>query len=116
MKDMSDTQFNTLLRIITQQGDRIEQVYTEMQAGFARINQRFAEIDKRFAKIDKRFTEIDKRFVEIDTRFTELQAKMDQGFADQAEISNTILTYVEERLAGMKPSKRGSGRRSLGIV
>ena len=49
----------------------------EMQAGFAKIDERFAKIDERFASIDARFAKLDDRFAKQDERF----ARQDERFA-----------------------------------
>ena len=50
----------------------------EMQAGFARMDDRFEKIDDRFAKIDERFGRIDERFARADGRMDTMQVNFER--------------------------------------
>ena len=51
---------------------------TDMQAGFAMMNDKFAKIDDRFAKMDDRFAKMDDRFTKMDDRFTEMDNRLEK--------------------------------------
>jgi hypothetical protein len=50
----------------------------EMQAGFAKIDERFARVDERFARVDERFARVDERFARVDGSIETLQASMER--------------------------------------
>ena len=61
----------------------IDELRTEMQSGFKKVDERFNEIDGRFNKIDERssqvddnFKSIDKQFKKIDDEFAKIRAEM----------------------------------------
>ena len=56
----------------------IANVRTDMEAGFAQVDQRFAQVDQRFAQIDQRFAQVDQRFAEVDERFAQVDERLDQ--------------------------------------
>ena len=74
----------------------------DMNAGFARIDERFAQIDARFTQIDARFVQVDARSDALDAKIESqigmLRDDMNEGFASV----NAILLDHTDRLARLE--------------
>ena len=77
----------SLITVLNQLGDLIEEGQARTEARFASIDARFNSVDARFNSIDARFTSIDARLTTIDARFDRLE---------------TGLTETQEQLARME--------------
>lgn len=108
---MKDSQFNTLLQVLAQQGGSIESLRNEMAEANAKIDQVNAKMDRGFIEVN---TKMNQGFIEVHAKmnqgFIEVNERMKQGFIDQAAISNGIINHFEKQPSN---APRAPKRRSL---
>jgi hypothetical protein len=59
--------------------ERLDDLSTRVDAGFARMDARFDRMEARFDKVDERFERVDERFERVDERFDRLYQLLIQG-------------------------------------
>jgi hypothetical protein len=76
----------------------IDNLRTEMLAGFEGIDERFAEVDERFVRIDERFTRIDER---ITAEGIAIRRYIDERITAEGETTRRHFDVVAEDLRDM---------------
>ena len=81
----------------------------DRQVGMLRsdMNARFARVDERFNQIDQRFVQIEGRFVQIDQRFVQIEGRLDS-------INQTLLGHTDRlaRIEATQDARRQSDAQS----
>jgi chromosome segregation ATPase len=72
---------------------KFDELSTEMDVRFAKVDERFDAVDERFTRVDERFDAVDERFTKVDERFDKLEASVDQRFND---VDNRLALVMAE--------------------
>ncbi len=79
---------------------------TQMQRGFARVDERFEKIDQRFEKIDQRFEKIEQSIAELTVAAIRTEQHIMRKDIDQIKETESIiearLVRIERRLEFVK--------------
>ena len=80
----------------TNMQSQINDLRSDMVAGFDSVDKRFAEVDKRFDVIDKRFQQVESRFDKVDKKFEII----DKNMTNPYEFQNLVLRVdkIEEKI------------------
>jgi chromosome segregation ATPase len=69
---------------------------SDMEKGFARVDERFARVDERFARVDERFARVDERFDRVDERFDRVDEELTAMRAEFAAVRADIKQSAED--------------------
>ena len=85
--------------------NEVQQLRSEMLAGFSDVSERFAQVDERFAQVDERFARIEKRLDESQEenrqRFERLEERLERRIEESQEETRRHFDIVTERTHSM---------------
>jgi archaellum component FlaC len=93
-------------------------IRTEMKAGFSRVDEQFSRVDDRFSRVDAQFSRMDDRFTRVEEQFS----RMDDRFTRVEEQFSRVddrFTRVEDEFKSVRAEIKAEGeatRRHFDIV